>query len=245
MPFDACCRFVLSWSGHLGELRLPAGAGNDAVEAALALGPALPALAALEQWIGQALEAIEPGTVPAAADTLALSLTLPGAAPATLHLPVAALPFGRPPPAALPLAWPELVAQVVVQTLPPQALDPAALRDGALLLLPQAFDTAAGWPVELHADRVGWPPLQLSGLPGWRPTTGSKQPGAPAEPADADAWQIVLAEAARPNAAAWFGAAGVAPSGFGGATLQRAGRRWAGGAFVPAGAGWALRLTAA
>jgi hypothetical protein len=253
-------------------------AADGDVAAALALAPMLPVLQALEHWLGLGFESLHPvRDVPAVAEgALVLGLPLLGptcgatggatdgvadvvvdagahsvAAPASLALPRAWLPFGRQPPAALSLQWPRLACRATVQVLDAEAVDASALEPGAVLLLPQAFADEPRWTVTLQPGDAGladaWPPLSLQG---WTPQAGC-HPAAVGRvrvvagpPATAPRWRVDLAQAPSVCASAWFGA----PAGVPGPAAP--GQLWCGtwlcaeGEFLPVGRGWGLRLTA-
>ncbi len=268
MPADGFHRFVLAWAADAATLTLtlpPAEAGADAgVAAALALAPALPALQALEAWLGIGFERVVPQAAAGdqtRSDARRLVVALPalgGGGRASLDLPVSALPFGTPLPAGLVLAWPTWRCRVVVQRLPAAALRPEALEPGALVLLPQAFGDTAPWSLRLCVDGcaddertddgaaqvpTAWPQLEL---PGWQPGCGATDLGA-ARPRraeqDGDGWRVELDLHASVSAGAWFASGGLCRWPPLPATLWQGANPAAHGEFVPAGRGWALRLT--
>jgi hypothetical protein len=261
MSVDGFHRFVLAWAADAATLTLPpVEAGADAgVAAALALAPALPALRALETWLGIGFERVVPQTVagdqtrPGAQRLVVALPTLGGGGRASLDLPVSALPFGTPLPAGLVLAWPTWRCGVVVQRLPPAALQPEALEPGALVLLPQAFGDTKPWPLRLCIDAgaddeatqapTAWPQLEV---PGWQPGCSATDLGA-ARPRraeqDGEGWRVELDLHASVSAGAWFAAGGSCRWPPLPATLWQGATPAAHGEFVPAGRGWALRLT--
>jgi hypothetical protein len=218
------------------------GARGD-VAAALALEPALAALQDLQQWLGQPIRRIEPLDAQAAADaTGSLTLSLAGCSGAAVTLPaplLASLPFGRSAAGVLG-NWPLLRARLLVQTFEATAVAEAALREGALLLLPASFEPA-GFAVRLQVP--GWP---LLALPRWAPGSGVLDlAGAHSDTLPATqvgGWCVALEAPLLVPAGAWFDGGGVARPIDTPAVLRLASRRVAQGELVPVARGWALRL---
>jgi hypothetical protein len=249
-------RFAIGLRGGTAWLQLPAapaaaGAGSG-VSAALALAPALPGLPALQQWLGQPFEWLDPMEGPAPpTGTLTLSLAaLPGA---KLTLPTALLPFGRSPPAEWASQWPLVRARCRLQLFEATALAEEALCEGALLLLPGSFAAQPpGAGLVAHLQLPGWP---LLALPRWVPGSGVIElAGAQVEgmpPTQVGGWSVELEAPLVVPAQAWFGGGGLArpadgpivarPS-EGPVVLRLASRRVALGELVPVAQGWALRL---
>jgi hypothetical protein len=124
------------------RLTLPDEPG-DAVTAALALSAHEPAVAALEEWLQQALD---PQPVPA--EGHAPSLLWADAGGLRIGVPWALLQAQtRAPQAAW--VWPELVFQVDIATFETVPTPPA--KDADVLLLPPSFETP--WRVRLHDER--------------------------------------------------------------------------------------------
>ncbi|MBK1715834.1 hypothetical protein [Rubrivivax gelatinosus] len=234
MPFD------LVWPEGHARLDLPA-AGASAVDAALALAPVLPALALLQDWIGAPLHDLRPA---ADAPWPAAALTLAWGEGGRLALPWRLLPWGRTPPAALPLHhWPCWPARLLLQALPAARLPARERVPGALLLLPASF-AGADCALELHAPAGGLPLPRLGGVV-WQPQAGSLQLAAARPLADSGdvGARVWLEQTLEVDARAWFGgwpqplelAAGAA-------RLEIDGRPCAEGPLLPAGRGWGLRL---
>lgn len=243
----AAFRWALRWPSGQAWLHLPMPGPATAVAAALALEPALGALEALEAWIGEGIDSVEPAAPGRAAETLLdslgapLTLSLAAVPGAQLALPARLLPWGRPAPPGLVQAWPHLQATARLQAYTADQLDPAELHEGALLLLPDAHPPG-GLALRLH--RPGWPVLLARPWPALAGTAVLRpEPVEPPEPAEAAviAW-LQLSEPLRLPASAWFAEPAVLPGPTGGAVLQGPAGPLAEGELLPLGPCWALRV---
>lgn len=253
-------RFDLSLPSGPTWVDLPCDTPEQGLSQARALAAALPVLAALEAWWGIELPCPTPvaAGLPAAQDAhpgagLRLRFDMGSAlAGGQLRVPWAAIPPGRPAPAGLPVQWPQVTAQMRLQTLAADRIDPRGLVPGAVLLLPAAF--ARAWAVQLQAidSSPTQPPRGWLAPATWlaqedQVLLHGQEPDPVAAPsAGDDVWSAWLVPPLRVDLRAWLG--GVPPpappalAGPDGVELRRAQRPVAWGRLLPCGAGWALRL---
>jgi hypothetical protein len=242
-------RFDLSLPAGAVWLDLPCDAPAQGLQLARAWAAALPVLAALEDWWGAALPHPQPL---AAQPPDAACLRLPfapdsGLAGGAVGLAASVIPRARPAPAALPLQWPQLAAQMCLQTLPAERVAAEGLVPGAVLLLPAAYSRR--WAVRLQAAGAA----VASAQPGWLaparwwPEEGQVQlhgePAAPATDPPAGPWSVWLVAPFEVDLRAWCGGGPVpAQAAPGLAELRHGEHPVAWGRLLPCGAGWALRL---
>ncbi len=253
--------FDLPLASGLAWLELPCAAPGQGVGQAGALGAALPALAAVEHWLGTDLPCPEPAlpgvgrsgsgrTAPSSGLTLPFEATSPLAG-GHLSLPWPALKPGRAAPQHLPVQWPLWPARLCLQTLPAERIASSGLVPGAVLLLPGGFQRH--WPVQLQAGvssaetgPTGW---QAAGA--WQPHEGRMTlPGGPVRSSGdvagaqaGSAWSVWLSATLSVDMRAWFGGCATAlPLSPGQADLHLGHQVVARGRLLPCGAGWGLRL---
>ena len=200
--------FPLSWHGA-GAVLLPRSAGSgDAVAQALALEALLPLCDALEPWLGAPLRLRAPlPFAPADARAwLTVAIGRQGAeAEAELALPIPALRehrLGRIG-AGWALRWPSFGCDLCVESWPTEQLPAWRIEPGAVLLLPRSFG-ASDVPQDV---RVLAPTAALAPRPGeWQRAEGRLVLG-PQEADEAPAlpgWQLIVPDALRVDAGAWF-----------------------------------------
>ena len=243
--------FDLQLHAGAAQLSLPdSDARLDAVSYALALRAQQPLLDAIEAWLGESLD-----PAPALGATIVVDgvqLQIEGGSldgPCSLHLPTSAL--HAPPPPALrdkfTLRWPAWPCEVLLDSVPAERLQAAALHAGCVLLLPRSFGPA--WPAQIRmlgrnampACAAQWLPelklLELRGTP-----TPLRAPNR-----DATDWQIVFETTAAISAEVLTGLATqvqgwTPPPGDDAVVLLQQGRRRASGRLLPAGRGVGLRV---
>lgn len=261
----ALLRFDLLLPAGRAWLELPCNAPGQGLEQARALAAALPLLADLELWWGTDLPCPEPSVpgadsehartdAPAVGDDGLHLAFEPGSALAggQLCVPWAALSPGRPPPASLPVQWPQRAAQMRLQTLALERVDPAGLVPGAVLLLPTAFSHR--WSVHLQDVETSHTavPNHWRAPATWLPHEGQLLWGdaapvaATATAADSGPWSVWLVPPLSVDLRAWLGAGPTppspAPAAPGLVELRLDEQPVAWGRLLPCGAGWALRL---
>lgn len=246
-------RFDLPLPSGQAWLELPGDAPEPGLQQARALAAAMPVLAALEAWWGIELPCPEPATGSVIAHGLSLPFEPHSAlAGGRVCVSWSALTPGRAAPAELPVQWPQVPAQMRLQTLPAQRIDPAGLVPGAVLLLPAAF--ARRWAVQLQGIDAApsLPPRNWRAAATWLPHEGhALLHGADAAAAATtpEPWSVWLVPPINADLRAWFGASpslnpsippALAEPGL--VELRHGEQPVAWGRLLPCGQGWALRL---
>jgi hypothetical protein len=173
--------------------RTAAAARSGPAHAALALERCEPLLQALESWLGIPLDpaprSLPADDPPGAAARVRDAGFAPGGTRCQLPWPLLCAAAPPTPPVGQGLQWLDLPMLAEFARLPLEALDPARLRAGTLLLLPASFESP--WMVRLSdaANTVGldcrW---QLHGAPRLEP----REPVSAQRPVpSAPAWRVV------------------------------------------------------